>query len=337
MGRNVHGILRGVLAITGILAVTLLFRSTASQVAQVVLLAAVIAFLLKPLCARLERRMPRGVSALLSILGVLMIFAALVYLAVPPLILQLSAVGDALSAFAEYFQSVYASLAQWAEKYGVVLPSLSGLLSNTDGFFSDTITLAGNLAGNMYKLVLSGTLACFFLIDRERLLLRLELFIPSKCRKRAVRMGNAVRREMYLYVRGQAMISLVVGVLSAAGLMLVKVPSALVLGLLVGILNLIPYFGPILGSIPAVIMALQGGLRQAILAAVVLAVVQQLDGMIISPRIMGGLTGLSPASVLLAVFAGSTLSGIGGMLIALPFLMAIRTLFRVYVQKDENI
>ena len=133
------------------------------------------------------------------------------------------------------------------------------------------------------------------------------------------------------------MISLVVGVLSAAGLMLVKVPSALVLGLLVGILNLIPYFGPILGSIPAVIMALQGGLRQAILAAVVLAVVQQLDGMIISPRIMGGLTGLSPASVLLAVFAGSTLSGIGGMLIALPFLMAIRTLFRVYVQKDENI
>ena len=68
-----------------------------------------------------------------------------------------------------------------------------------------------------------------------------------------------------------------------------------------------------------------------------LVVVQQLDGSWISPRIMGSLTGFSPALVLLGIYGGARLGGIGGMLFALPVMMTIRTLFRVFVQKCENI
>ena len=128
-----------------------------------------------------------------------------------------------------------------------------------------------------------------------------------------------------------------VGALAAFGLWLAGVRSSLILGLVIGILNLIPYFGPVLGAIPAVAAALTSGWQTALFAGLVLIVVQQLDGMIISPRIMGNITGLSPAAVLIAVFVGGCFKGILGMLVALPVLMVFRTCVRVFVQRTENI
>src|SRR5699024_5943481 len=115
------------------------------------------------------------------------------------------------------------------------------------------------------------------------------------------------------------------------------VRSALALGLLAGIFNLIPYFGPVLGAVPALIAALTSAWRTALLAALALIIVQQLDGLLISPRVMGALTGLSPAAVLLGVFAGGCALGVPGMLLALPTMMVARTCVRVFVQRGENI
>ena len=158
-----------------------------------------------------------------------------------------------------------------------------------------------------------------------------------RLRATAVRMGAAAGREVRLYLRAQAMVSLAVGALSALGLWLAGVRSALALGLLVGLFNLIPYFGPVLGAVPALAAALTSGWQTAAFAAVVLVIVQQLDGLLISPRVMGALTGLGPAAVLVGVFAGGCALGVPGMLLALPAMMVFRTCVRVFVQRDENI
>ena len=119
------------------------------------------------------------------------------------------------------------------------------------------------------------------------------------------------------------------GALAAVGLALIGLRSALVLGVIVGVLNMIPYFGPVLGGIPAVLMALtQGGLRQALFTAALLFGVQQVDNLLISPRIMGSVTGLHPAVVLLAITLGGSLSGLGGMLLAIPCVLVARSLLR---------
>ena len=129
----------------------------------------------------------------------------------------------------------------------------------------------------------------------------------------------------------------VLGALAAVGLALIGLRSALVLGVIVGVLNMIPYFGPVLGGIPAVLAALGGGWKKAALTVFVLWAVQQADGMVISPRILGGVTGLSPAAVLIAIFVGSHVCGILGMLLALPVLMTFRTAYRIFVQRHENV
>ena len=305
----------------------LLFWNALSQVLSVLALSAVLAFLLVPLCARFEHFLSPGPSALLSVLlavGALLTFAAL---ALPSLVRQLGAIAEQLGEIGNYLQETYMALQSRCVPYGIRLPDPSDLF-DLGGLYSGTVAMAGSLAGGAYKLSLAATLCCFFLADRRRLLLGLELLIPSRLRRQWVGIGNAVRREMYLYIRGQALVSFSVGALSILGLLLAGIPSAPALGAFVGVMDLIPYFGPVLGAVPAVLIALRIDVMSALLAACVIALVQQIDGMFISPRIMGGLTGFSPAAVLLAIFAGSALCGVVGMLAALPAAMVLRTIYR---------
>lgn len=178
-------------------------------------------------------------------------------------------------------------------------------------------------------------LAYYFLRDRERLTLHMELLVPSAFRQTAVRMVSSVHHEIGSFLRGQLLISAVVAALSAVGLLLAGVRSFLALGLIVGLFNMIPYFGPILGAIPAVLIALAQGPVTALFASLALFAVQQIDNLIISPRIMGSMTGLHPALVLLAITLGSSMMGIAGMLLAIPVALAIRAVSRIWAVRGS--
>jgi len=334
--------LKPALALAAGAAAVVLFWRCIAPALLLVLGGAALAFLLEPLARRFERFLKRSISAVLSLLAAVVALALIVYILVPPLIRQATDLALALPASLDELRGLVARLSAWTEANGLgalALPKfdLSELSGSLMRVAAGTVNLAGSIANLFTRITMVAVLGVFFLIDREWLLLRLELLIPPKHRALAVKMGNAVKRELRLYLRGQATISLAVGALAAFGLWLAGVRSSLILGLVVGILNLIPYFGPALGSIPSVAAALTSGWQTALFAGLVLIVVQQLDGMIISPRIMGNITGLSPAAVLIAVFVGGCFKGILGMLVALPVLMIFRTCVRVFVQRTENI
>ena len=299
---------------------------------------AVLAFLLTPPARLLERRL----SPALAALGALAIAAgaviAFVWLLVPPLTRQVYELMAAVPAAVRGMEALIRGLAERLRAHGLdflALPELNtSLLSErlTD-LARGTVIAAGGLAGGASRFSLMAVLSFFFLRDRKKLLLRLELLIPLAWRRTAVCMGQAVQRELRLYLRAQATVALLVGLLSGLGLLLAGVPSAPLLGLVVGVLNMIPYLGPVLGAIPTLLLALGRGPMTALWAAVALILVQQLDGSVISPRVMGSLTGISPAVVLLAIFLGGQAAGVAGMLFALPLVMAARTCVRVFVQQ----
>lgn len=301
--------------------------------------AAAVAFLLEPLTRVYERRLARPRAALAAMGTVLGALAAAIWLLLPSLIQEATLLARQLPESLKQVQSALASASAWLEAQlpGVRLPEPqldSAMLSSLAGV---TLSVAGGVADFSCLVSLMFVLGYFFLCDRDRLLIRMELLVPRAVRPTAVRMGNAVCRELRLYLRGQGLIALAVGALAAVGLALIGLRSALVLGVIVGVLNMIPYFGPVLGGIPAVLAALGGGWKKAALTVFVLWAVQQADGMVISPRILGGVTGLSPAAVLIAIFVGSHVCGILGMLLALPVLMTFRTAYRIFVQRHENV
>lgn len=314
-------------------------RRLLGEALTLILGAAAVAFLLEPLTRVYERRLARPRAALAAMGTVLGALAAAIWLLLPSLIQEATLLARQLPESLKQVQSALASASAWlkAQLPGVRLPEPqldSAMLSSLAG---GTLSVAGSVADFSCLVSLMFVLGYFFLCDRDRLLIRMELLVPRAVRPTAVRMGNAVCRELRLYLRGQGLIALAVGALAAVGLALIGLRSALVLGVIVGVLNMIPYFGPVLGGIPAVLAALGGGWKKAALTVFVLWAVQQADGMVISPRILGGVTGLSPAAVLIAIFVGSHVCGILGMLLALPVLMTFRTAYRIFVQRHENV
>ncbi len=317
----------------------LFMRRLLGEALALILGAAAVAFLLEPLTRVYERRLARPRAALAAMGTVLGALAAAIWLLLPSLIQEATLLARQLPESLKQVQSALASASAWLEAQlpGVRLPEPqldSAMLSSLAG---GTLSVAGSVADFSCLVSLMFVLGYFFLCDRDRLLIRMELLVPRAVRPTAVRMGNAVCRELRLYLRGQGLIALAVGALAAVGLALIGLRSALVLGVIVGVLNMIPYFGPVLGGIPAVLAALGGGWKKAALTVFVLWAVQQADGMVISPRILGGVTGLSPAAVLIAIFVGSHVCGILGMLLALPVLMTFRTAYRIFVQRHENV
>ena len=330
------------LAIAAGAALAVLFWPVLRAVAALVAGAAALAFLLAPLCRRLEGALGAGLAASACLLGLLILLAALLWLLAPALIRQAADLISALPAALQALRALGEKLSAWLREVGLEnarMPQLDmgGLGDGVLRFAAGTVSFAGGVANAVSQISMAAVLSAFLLIDRKNLLLRLELCVPLHLRATAVRMGAAAGREVRLYLRAQAMVSLAVGALSALGLWLAGVRSALALGLLVGLFNLIPYFGPVLGAVPALAAALTSGWQTAAFAAVVLVIVQQLDGLLISPRVMGALTGLGPAAVLVGVFAGGCALGVPGMLLALPAMMVFRTCVRVFVQRDENI
>lgn len=316
-------------------------RGLLLQVAGLTLGAAMLCFTVIPIARFYEKKLSRPASALAALLSVGAAAGAVLWLLLPPVYKQMTELLQALPDSVSRVVDWMGVLRRWFQTRmpSLALPELnvSGLLGPLSGLAGSTLSMAVNLADGIGQASMAAVLAFFFLCDRERLLLRLELLLPRAGRPTAVRMGNAVCRELRLYLQGQLLVAGAVSLLSVAALSLVGLKNALALGLIIGILNMIPYFGPYIGGAPAVFIALSDSWQRAALTLVALIVVQQLDGSWISPRIMGRLTGFSPATVLVGIFAGARLGGVVGMLLALPVMMSLRTVFRIFVQKYENI
>ena len=318
----------------------LFFGSVLLSAAKILLLAAIIAFVVSPLAKLFEKKFHRNSACLLAMLVSSLALLGISAAFLPMVVRQFSGILDRLpeaflrlrdtaSAFLDHLQSRLPEIS---------LPQadFSGLEGSLGSVARHTIGYAGSIAGSLYKLILSLILAFFLLSDRDKVLLRLELCIPSPWRTLAVRMGSSLLREFRLYIRGQITIALFVALLSGAALSLIGVKAAPLLGVIVGLFNIIPYFGPFIGGIPAFIMALSTGWQKAAFTVLALFLVQQADSFVLAPRIMGSITGFSPAVVLLAVFLGQQAFSVPGMLLAVPLLMAVRTVYRVFVQRHEN-
>lgn len=304
---------------------------------------AVVAYLLYPVSRWFSARchVGRVWSILLSFLAVAAAIALVMLLLLPPLIGQMrelmSAMPDFVASLRRQARAVNQALAE--RGFGrLSLPEIpwERVFSSVSPILGGTASLAGSVVNRFTEWTLALMLGYYFLRDRERVLLHLELMVPSAFRRLALRMAASVHHEIGTFLRGQLLISAVIAALSALGLMLAGVRGFLPLGLLVGVFNMIPYFGPILGAIPAVLMALTQSVTTALFAVLALFAVQQLDGMVISPRIMGAMTGLHPCTVLLAITLGGSLSGVFGMLLAIPAALAVRAASRVWVTRREG-
>ena len=177
----------------------------------------------------------------------------------------------------------------------------------------------------------------FLMIDFPNIRANYSKYIPRKIRPRVVTMMGDIDRNMNAYFRGQAMVATCVGVLFAIGFTIIGMPMGIAMGLIIGLLNMVPYMQA-LGIPPCIVLCLIQSAQTGqpvwltlLLMAVVFIVVQSIQDMVLTPKIMGNVTGMSPAAILLSLSIWGAICGVIGMIIALPITTLIISYYDRYI------
>ncbi|MBR2718501.1 MAG: AI-2E family transporter [Clostridia bacterium] len=312
-------------AAVGIFLLRGVLSALAAQLAAAYLLMA----LALPICRWLEKRLAPGLAAACAFLLLGLLALAVLLGVIPPLLRQFSQLADHIPDLLARGGELLARGQAFLRQRGLDVAPLQEAVfdqisQRAGGFFTGAAQLVTRMVQGASKLFLAPLFAFYLLRDRRRIAATLELLIPVGYRVRAVRAAREMRREAVNFFRGQLMLSAAVGLLTAIGLLLTGSPGWLALGLLMGVMELIPYVGPLLAGVPAVLLALQGGWVPALWTLAVLLLVQQIESGLLSPRFLSGATRLHPLIVLLIVSAGGILAGPMGMVISLPAVVSLR-------------
>lgn len=158
--------------------------------------------------------------------------------------------------------------------------------------------------------------------------------LPKRRHERAREVLAAAGAALWLWLLGQFVTMALVGILTALGLYLIGVPLAPVLGLITALVNFVPYFGPIVAAVPAVLLALAGGVETAVYTVLLFLVIQQVEGNMITPLIQGRAVRLPPVLVLFGAVAAGLLFGVAGVVVATPLTVVATVAVKMLYQED---
>lgn len=263
-----------------------------------------------PVMKRLEKRFSPGVSAALAIGALNAALAAALFWLVPALVEQGRQLVSLLPGLWRGVEAISARVQEWLTQRGFVMNAgaQAALLQRGQEALGAAIPAVvnrlGGMAGGVGQWLLAPVFGFYFLRDRRMISGWLLLLLPVSWREAAVHMLREMRRETVGYLRGQLMISAIVAALSAAGLLLCGVPSWLALGVVMGVMELIPYVGPVIGAVVTALFSLPLGLWRTLWALGTVVAVQQLEGSVLAPRLISQTTRLHPTVVVLCVMLG---------------------------------
>lgn len=340
---------RVALTIAAALLLALVFLAAAPAV-KPFLLGVVLVYLLAPAVERLASvGIPRPLAVLLTFALVLAVLAGVAALALTPLIQQLrefatelpAILADARSAVDDLYDSLGLSPDVRTFLDDVAAAALASAESlDLGGIVAPLVTSLVSVIGTITAYAILPAWLFFLLKDLRRLRGALERSLPASWRA-DVLAGFAIANRVFgNWIRGQLVLGVTVGIASYVGLTALSMlvdpvfgRYAVLLALIAGILELVPFIGPIIAAVPAVLIGLTVGPAGFLAALLLYLAIQQLENNILVPKIQGDAVELHPSAVMLALVIGASLGGVLGAIVSLPVAAAARDLFRYAFQR----
>ena len=311
------------------------------------------AYLLYPMVKQVERRLhvPRALSIVITLIVVVAVISGIVYLIIPPMIEQFEKLSTLATDYihkSAHISSIPGTVSEWIEENHDEIEQFFKSKDFTDSLKTVMPELF-NFLGQTYSVIVSviASFICllymfFILLDYEYLTENWIRIFPKKNRPFWQEVMNDVERELNNYVRGQGLVALIMGVLFCIGFTIIDFPMAIGLGIMIGIMDLVPYLHTF-ALIPTVLLALlkaadtgQNFWFILIMALLVFIIVQLICDMVVTPKIMGKAMGLNPAILLLSLSVWGALLGFIGLIIALPLTTLLMAYYQRYVTKDSE-
>ncbi len=325
----------------------------------------VFAFLINPLYKKYHKhvfkfvdkkkehpKLRKAFSLALAYITIAIIIALFIWLVVPNIVDNVKTLTEK---FPAYIQSIKASLLEILSKIpGVEDPEVA-LQQITDYFSSDTgsTDIAGilgsvastiihvviTIGSHAFSIIVGIILSIYFLVYKESIIRRTKRLIcaifKQKNYERIMDFANYTNNTFARYIVGAILDSILVGVVIGLVLWICGFPFAALIGVICGVTNIIPFFGPFIGSIPSAVLILiaTGDIWKVVIFALIILIIQQIDGNLIAPHIHGASTGLTPIGVIAATTLCSHLFGFVGMVIGVPLCAVVCYIFSRIINK----
>lgn len=294
-----------------------------SNVLIILLFAIVIASAAAPFIKWLEMyRIPRLVGAIMLYLGVFSVAIVVSSLVIPSISSELSRLTSYLPRLTSDLSNSLDTVQQGAPKYFDFVGEVQNILEVVSGYLQQFSQSALNLVvgafGGILSFVAIIVISFYLSVMRNGVENFLSAVVPERYESYIIDLWRRVETKVGLWLQGQLLLALIVGILVFVGLALLGVKFALVFALLAMALEIVPVAGPVLAAIPAVGMAVVQDPTLGLWTFILYVVIQQVENHILVPLVIGKSTGLNPIVVILAILTGGQLIGLAGMLLGVP-------------------
>ncbi len=329
------------------------FNSTLSLISPFIW-AVCIAYLLNPIMIYFEKRfnMRRSFSILLIYFLLISIINFTITILSPKIIDSINDLSKELPGYMNTAQQwineniIKSKLLQYSNPF--LKENLKEIINEVLGFLNITstnlVTQAINITSNLFNAILGVIISIYLLKDKENLIYNIKRLLYAVLGKfksdKVTAFFKIVNKIFSQYIIGKSIDSLIIGIICFVGLLMLKVPYALLISIIICVSNMIPYFGPFIGAVPAILITLINNPIQAIWVAVFILLLQQFDGLYLGPKILGDKVGLNPLWIIVAVILGGGLFGIKGMFLGVPVMAITKIQLEKYINiklKDKSI
>ncbi len=345
-------------SVIGIIIVAGLFLYFLYQIRVAIIplvIASVIAYLLSPLVFLLQKKMRKIFAVIVTYVVFLGVIAITIFFIIPVIVDQFDLFIRRFPFYVQNLANVINGLVTTSALVQNIL-NIAGL--EVEALDARTITqyllaqidigeidvfrriteFTGNIVNVILNFVVAPILGFFIIKDIERIRSVTIKIFPTRARYHLNLVLDKMNNVAGKYIRVRLFISIIVGILATISLLVLGVDFAIFLGAIAGFFNLIPFLGPVIGAIPAVLMALLVSPVTSLIVVIIFIGIQIIDSYFLFPLIMKYQVGIHPAVAIFSLIAGGALFGIWGMLIAVPLVAIFQELARVYLieRKQEN-
>jgi len=292
------------------------------DVAAMLLVALLFSALIDPFADWFARhKIPRALAVLLVYIIILSLGVLIVVLLIPPLIIQVQQLVENSSSIFSGLTNLFSRFQNASSQYGLEKNFASGLGALQNGvntFFSGLFSTITGFFGSLAAFLVVLVLTFYMVVEEDSARRFFKNLAPVEYQPFLTGLFIKMQKRIGYWLRGQLILCFVVGLMVYLGLLIIGVPYALLLGLIAGLLEIIPYAGPLLATVPTVLIAFSVSPFVGVAALVVSIVVQQIENNLLVPKIMQKTVGLNPVISIVAMMIGIKFGGVVGALLSIP-------------------
>lgn len=287
----------------------------------------------------------RALSVLMTVIVMIILIALFIYMVVPQIV---SGYNDLTVQLPKYAADVSAWLGQTASRtdfigdiFSDIVKYVNELISNISSYIQSAMPTIGKAIGNVFNTIkdvgIGIFFAIYFLLGKERVVAKFKKLIRSILKDTAYtkfsKVGRDLNKNFGSFITAKLIDSLIIGILTFIGMLILNLPYSPLIAVVIGVTNVIPMFGPFIGAIPSAFIIFIVDPMKALVFVIFIIILQQFDGNVLGPRLLGAQTNTTSLGILTALTVLSSFWGITGLIIAVPIFAVVYTLIKEHSEK----